>query len=126
MAEALLLHDETWGVRALDDGPVMQVCRDATHPVVTVLGVRRVDAFDEVGAWLGVGIANLVAAFDPELVVIGGGVSAAGDLLLDPARAALEQSLVGAAHRVIPPIVRGRFGPESGIVGAATLARTVH
>ena len=48
VAEALLLHDETWGVRALDDGPVMQVCRDATHPVVTVLGVRRVDAFDEV------------------------------------------------------------------------------
>ncbi|KTR11706.1 hypothetical protein NS184_00475 [Curtobacterium luteum] len=48
VAEALLLHDETWGVRALDDGPVMQVCRDATHPIVTVLGVRRVDAFDEV------------------------------------------------------------------------------
>ncbi|MEK6310056.1 MULTISPECIES: hypothetical protein [Curtobacterium] len=48
VAEALLLHDEAWGVRALDDGPVMQVCRDATHPVLTVLGVRRVDAFDEV------------------------------------------------------------------------------
>ena len=48
VAEALLLHDETWGVRALDDGPMMQVCRDATHPVITVLGVRRVDSFDEV------------------------------------------------------------------------------
>lgn len=48
VAEALLLHDPTWGVRALDDGPMMQVCRDATHPVVTVLGVRRVDSFDEV------------------------------------------------------------------------------
>ncbi|KTR54235.1 hypothetical protein C1N91_01770 [Curtobacterium sp. SGAir0471] len=48
VAEALLLHDEAWGVRALDDGPVLQVCRDATHPVITVLGVRRVDSFDEV------------------------------------------------------------------------------
>jgi hypothetical protein len=48
VAEALLLHDESWGVRALDDGPMMQVCRDATHPVITVLGVRRVDALDEV------------------------------------------------------------------------------
>lgn len=48
VAEALLLHDETWGVRALDDGPMMQVCRDATHPVITVLGVRRVDSLDEV------------------------------------------------------------------------------
>ncbi len=48
VAEALLLHDETWGVRALDDGPVLQVCQDATHPVITVLGVRRVDSIDEV------------------------------------------------------------------------------
>lgn len=48
VAEALLLHDETWGVRALDDGPVLQVCRDAATPVITVLGVRRVDSLDEV------------------------------------------------------------------------------
>ncbi|GGL82409.1 hypothetical protein GCM10009706_21260 [Curtobacterium citreum] len=48
VAEALLLHDETWGVRALDDGPVLQVCRDAATPVITVLGVRRVDSMDEV------------------------------------------------------------------------------
>ncbi|WIB26881.1 hypothetical protein [Curtobacterium sp. MCSS17_015] len=48
VAEALLLHDDAWGVRALDDGPMVQVCRDATHPVITVLGVRRVDGLDEV------------------------------------------------------------------------------
>lgn len=48
VAEALLLHDETWGVRALDDGPVLQVCRDASRPVITVLGVRRVESLDEV------------------------------------------------------------------------------
>lgn len=48
VAEALLLHDDTWGVRALDDGPVLQVCRDAEHPVITVLGVRRVDSIEEV------------------------------------------------------------------------------
>ena len=49
-----------------------------------------------VGDWLGVGLANLVAAFDPDVVVVGGGVSAAGDLLLEPAREALARSLVGA------------------------------
>jgi len=101
-----------------------------TGPMVTeaARGGDRIalHAFDEIGGWLGVGIANLVAAFDPELVVVGGGVSAADDLLLDPARAALEQSLVGAGHRVIPPIVRGQFGPESGVVGAAALARSTH
>ena len=80
-------------------------------------------AFASVGDWLGVGLANLVAAFDPDCVVVGGGVSAAGDRLLDPARSALTRSLVGAEHRVVPPVLRATLGPEAGVVGAADLAR---
>lgn len=80
-------------------------------------------AFASVGDWLGVGLANLVAAFDPEVIVIGGGVSVAGDRLLEPARNALARSLVGAAHRVVPPVRQARFGPEAGVVGAADLVR---
>ena len=80
-------------------------------------------AFASVGDWLGVGVANLVAAFDPEVVVIGGGVSAAGDRLLEPARTALVRSLVGAAHRQVPPLVAAQLGPQAGLVGAAELAR---
>ena len=56
-------------------------------------------AFASIGGWLGVGLANLVAAFDPELVVVGGGVPAAGDRLLGPGRAALGRALVAAPHR---------------------------
>jgi len=100
-----------------------------TGPMVTIAAERgdrlALQAFDEIGEWLGIGIANLVAAFDPELVVVGGGVSAAGDLLLGPARVALKQSLVGADHRLVPPIRRAHFGPEAGVVGAAALARSV-
>lgn len=48
VAEALVLHEDTWGVRSLDDGSIMQVCRDADTPVVTVLGVHRIDSSDEV------------------------------------------------------------------------------
>ncbi|MBF4160572.1 ROK family protein [Nocardioides acrostichi] len=81
------------------------------------------EAFAEIGDWLGVGTANLVAAFDPEVVVVGGGVSAAGDLLLAPARAALARSLVGHGHRVVPPVIEASFGPEAGAVGAASLVR---
>lgn len=80
-------------------------------------------AFAEVGRWLGVGVSNLVEAFDPEIVVIGGGVSAADELLLAPARVALRETLVGAEHRSIPPLVRASLGPEAGAVGAAYLAR---
>lgn len=80
-------------------------------------------AFATVGEWLGVGVANLVAAFDPEVVVIGGGVSAAGDKLLDPARSALQRTLVGAAHRVVPPLVAAQLGPRAGMIGAALMVR---
>jgi glucokinase len=84
------------------------------------------DAFAEVGDWLGVGLGNLVAAFDPECLVIGGGVSVAGDRLLEPARDALLRSLVGVGHRVVPPVVLAALGPEAGLVGAADLARAIN
>ncbi len=98
-----------------------------TGPMVTAAAadgdlVAR-GAFGRIGEWLGTGLANLVAAFDPELIVIGGGVSEAGDRLLDPARDALARSLVGVGHRVVPPVVGATLGPEAGLIGAAAQAR---
>jgi glucokinase len=81
------------------------------------------EAFAHVGDWLGVGLANLVAAFDPDCLVVGGGVSGAGDRLLEPARTALLRTLVGAGHRDVPPLLPAALGPEAGLVGAADLAR---
>jgi glucokinase len=98
-----------------------------TGPMVTDAAVDgdlvARQAFGSVGHWLGVGLANLVAALDPHRIVVGGGVSAAGDRLLAPARHELERSVVAAGHRVIPPVVVARLGPEAGVVGAAELAR---
>lgn len=80
------------------------------------------EALERVGRALGVGLASIANALDPEVIVIGGGVIAAGELLLGPARAEL-------AARALPPIgesVRvepARFGAESGMLGAALLAR---
>ena len=97
-------------------GPMVTAAAEAGDPVALA-------AFASVGEWLGVGVANLVATFDPEIVVVGGGLSAAGDLLLEPARRSLRESLVGAAHRTVPPVVRAALGPEAGAIGAADLAR---
>jgi len=98
-----------------------------TGPMVTDAAVDgdlvARQAFASVGHWLGVGLANLVAALDPHRNVVGGGVSAAGDRLLDPARIELERSIVAAEHRVVPPVLAARLGPEAGVVGAAELAR---
>lgn len=99
-----------------DDGPGVTAAAAAGDPTALA-------AFEDVGTWLGIGVANLVAAFDPRVVVVGGGVAAAGDLLLGPARRALEAHLVGARHRRVPALVPARHGEHAGMVGAAVLAR---
>jgi glucokinase len=78
--------------------------------------------FQTVGAWLGQGLADLAAILDPACFVIGGGVSEAGDLLLDPARAAFEHALTGRGHRPLAEIRAAQLGEDAGIVGAAGLA----
>lgn len=81
-----------------------------------------VHVFEEVGRRLGEGIAGLVNVVDPEVVVVGGGVADVGDLLLDPARRAFEESVEAPQHRPPVPIVRATLGNDAGAVGAADLA----
>ncbi|KAJ1684185.1 hypothetical protein LUZ63_020478 [Rhynchospora breviuscula] len=96
-------------------------------PALTEAAARRDPvargAYLDVGRWLGFGLADLVAAFDPELVLVGGGVSAAGELLLEPARRALDEALVGSGHREVPELRVATLGPYAGLVGAAELTR---
>lgn len=77
----------------------------------------------EVGEWLGLGIANLAAALDPAVFIIGGGLSAAGDLLLEPARRAYLRNLTGRGYRQEAVIAQAQLGPSAGLIGAADLAR---
>ena len=83
-----------------------------------------IELLADVGRWLGIGLANLAAALDPGMFVIGGGVSGAGDLLLNPARESFRQSLTGRGFRTEARIERAQLGAEAGMVGAADLART--
>jgi glucokinase len=79
------------------------------------------DALAVVGRRLGVGIANLVNILNPEVVVVGGGVIAAGDLLLEPARGEVAARALSPSRELVR-IVPARFGAESGMLGAAALA----
>lgn len=72
----------------------------------------------EIGERLGSGIGTLVNVFDPELVVVGGGFAAAGDLILEPARAVARREAVGPAKERVQ-VVRAKLGTAAGIVGAA-------
>jgi glucokinase len=77
----------------------------------------------EVGVWLGQGIADLAAVLDPEVVVIGGGVSKLGEMVLAPARDRLDRALPGRGFRPGPRVVAAELGPQAGMVGAADLVR---
>lgn len=98
---------------------------DITGALVTELAhdgdAAAVAVLEAAGRRLGVGIANLVNVFNPQVVVVGGGAAAAGELLLAPAR---EEMLA----RALPPsrdlvrVVAAGFGDESGLVGAGLLA----
>jgi len=106
--------------RALEGG------RELTGPMVTEMAqagdpVAR-DAIEVIGRALGVGIANLVNIFCPQVVVIGGGVSAAGDLLLDPAREVMRRRALRPGRDEVR-VEAAAFGAEAGMVGAAMLAR---
>jgi glucokinase len=77
----------------------------------------------ELGSWLGQAIGSLVAVLDPEVVVIGGGVSAAGDLLLNPIREAYLAHLPAKGYRPELKITAAEFVNDAGVVGAADLVR---
>ena len=97
-------------------GPHVTAAAMAGDPVATAL-------LADVGRWLGLGIADVVAGLDPEVVVIGGGVSAAGELLVGPAREAFEATLTGRGFRTYARLELARFRNDAGLVGAADLAR---
>ncbi len=82
-----------------------------------------VEAFAIVGTWLGRGLADLAAVLDPEVFVIGGGVSDAGDLLLASARQTLADKLIGQQNRPAPLVKTAELTNRAGLVGAADLVR---
>jgi len=79
------------------------------------------DVLAEVGRRLGAGLVTLVNALNPEMIVIGGGAVAAGELLIEPAREVVAERALPPAREVVQ-IVPAHFGAESGMLGAALLA----
>lgn len=101
--------------RGLTDGPgavaAAQQGDEAGLECLRILGER-----------LGIGIANVINTFDPDVVVVGGGAgSAAGELLLEPARRTAERYVLNGVGTATE--IRGaRYGPEAGVLGAALMA----
>jgi glucokinase len=83
---------------------------------------RAIDALAEIGRLLGAAIGSLVNIFDPDVVIIGGGFgAAAGDLVLEPARAAARAEAIQPADTTLR-IVEAELGDEAGLIGAGLVA----
>ncbi len=76
--------------------------------------------FKEAGFYIGLGIANLLHILNPELIIIGGGVSKAGDLLFDPIRATVKARAIPSIKEGVK-IVPSALGDDVGLLGAAAL-----
>ncbi|WP_285483635.1 ROK family protein [Amycolatopsis sp. NBRC 101858] len=79
-------------------------------------------AMAELAKWLGEGLALVADVFDPEIIVIGGGVSESAPLFLDEAREHYAGAITGARHRPLARIRTAHLGDDTAIVGAAALA----
>ncbi len=80
------------------------------------------EVLDEFAWWMGLGIGNLIDVLDPDVVILGGGVMDAADLLLDRVRRATRDQVVGADHRPEVPIEVAQAGERAGAIGAALAA----
>ena len=106
-------------------GRAMREGRELDGPLVTELAHDGDPAagavIDLIGTRLGVAIANLVNIFNPQMVVVGGGVMGAGEMLLEPARAEMLRRALPPSRDVVA-VVAAEFAHEAGMVGAAALA----
>lgn len=80
-----------------------------------------IEVLHETGDLLGYGLTNVINLLNPQIIIIGGGVSAAGDRLLDPARQTIANHALSLSKQVCT-IVQGKLGHRAGMIGAAAYA----
>jgi len=78
---------------------------------------------EDLGQYLGEAMGSITAALDPEVYVIGGGLSEAGELVLDPIRRSFEAEVPANGFRPVAKVVGATFSNQAGVIGAADLAR---
>jgi glucokinase len=81
------------------------------------------EAFAQIGLWLGGALCDLAQIFDPQVLVIGGGVIDAGDLLMGPTQRAYRDGLAVRGTLPVAEVKAAQTGSTAGVIGAADLAR---
>ncbi|MBI3168345.1 MAG: ROK family protein, partial [Chloroflexi bacterium] len=81
-----------------------------------------IEAYQRAGEYLGIGVATFLHAFDPSIVIFGGGVSQVGKLLFDPFEASLKRRVFHPRYLEGLVITNAELGDDAGLLGARALA----
>lgn len=84
---------------------------------------KAIKTWEITGRYLGIGLANIVNIFNPDIIVIGGGISGAGRFLLNPARKEMKRNILSPLARNTK-VVKANLGEYAGAIGAALLVVT--
>jgi glucokinase len=97
-------------------GPMVTAAAQSGDPI-------SAEAFAQIGRWLGTSLADMAQILDPQVLVVGGGVVDAGDLLLGPTRRSFADALAQRSRLPVAEIRPAELGNSAGVIGAADLAR---
>lgn len=122
LARSRARHEIAPAILAAAGGIANQVTGEHAVEAASAGDDAALAVLDAYGEAVALGISALVTALDPALVVIGGGVVDAGDLVMDPIRSAVARRVLGGTHRPEVPVVPAAFGGRSAAIGAAVMA----
>lgn len=120
-AQACILHGEETIMTDMVSGKVEEITSKTVGEAAAAGDVLAREIVDKTGEYLGIGVANLINVINPDTVVIGGGVSNMGELLLEPVRRAAGRRGIKAAFEKAG-IVKAELASDAGLVGAVCLA----
>jgi len=108
-------------IRDLVDGDLSRISAKEVGEAAQQGDALGVELIREAGELLGIGLVSLIHLFNPQIIIIGGGVSKAGDLLLEPARAIVRARCMAESYWRDTPIVPAALGDDVGLMGGIAL-----
>jgi len=121
-AIARIKHGENSSLTEVIDGNIDNITAEKVGVAAKGGDSLALEVIDRAATYLGVGMVNLVNIFNPEIIIVGGGMAKMGDLLLNPARDVVRErafQLPGCVVSIVP----AQFGDDAGVLGAAIFAR---
>jgi len=107
-------------IKDLAKGKLKEITAELVYEAAKRGDKLALDILKEAGEYLGIGIANVIDHFDPEVIIISGGVAQAGDLILGPARKVVKEKVWDLPAKRVQ-IVPSALGKEAGVIGALLL-----